>query len=593
MKVIYFAPYSAIWLHSVPEALTAQSLQDKGHEVIYVTCGGLFEAGCMSMTIYGINSNSNEKSRKEICKICMQRKESISKNYNLTGYSLENFIYPEDRAYVEGIISNLTFLDFEYQLEEIRLGRAALYYVILAHKKTNLNFSREIWQEYLIELKHTIYSFLAAKRIFEKEKPDSMVVYNTSYPTNNAFRLAAHKLKIVPYFIHAGSNLKHRVSTLQFGKDNYSQIIGTLIAEWPRFKHIPSTQKNIQHIVDHFYTLSNGNSPFVFSKCSNYNLEKLNNFFKIKNNQKVCVAVLSSSDEYYAQFVFENFLPPRLKKIPFENQEAWCSALIAYFKLHPELILIIRVHPRIMENHRDNVRSEYTSTLETLFSTLPENVKVNWPKDKISLYDLANIADIFLNSWSSVGKEICLLGIPVLTYGHAWLLYPFDLNYIGESTEDYFEKLHIALKNGWDLEISRKAFRWYILEQVHALLDLSESFSFNENTEISYLNRIVNKIKRMLNSEYLFENSLRSKKLNASTSLKIETILLQKLNTPLSLFEPKNYTPNDLALETIYIKKALKKMITNIGGYNSFKYGKLRKNFDDLQTCYQKEFLEN
>ena len=66
MKIIYFAPYSAIWVHSVPEALTAQSLQDKGHEVVYVTCDGLFDAGCMSMSIYGISSHSDIKEREAI-----------------------------------------------------------------------------------------------------------------------------------------------------------------------------------------------------------------------------------------------------------------------------------------------------------------------------------------------------------------------------------------------------------------------------------------------------------------------------------------------------------------------------------------------
>src|SRR5690606_6676943 len=141
---------SAIWVHSVPEALTADSLQKNGHEVIYVTCDGLFDAGCISMSIYGINTQSTLKERQAISKIYSERKKNLIKNYHFKNLSLNNFIYPDDQLNVERIIKELPFLNFEYKIDDIKLGRAALYYIILRYKKINLNFSEEIWQEYLV-----------------------------------------------------------------------------------------------------------------------------------------------------------------------------------------------------------------------------------------------------------------------------------------------------------------------------------------------------------------------------------------------------------------------------------------------------------
>ena len=39
LKILVFAPHSAIWLHAFPEALIVESLAQEGHEIIYITCG--------------------------------------------------------------------------------------------------------------------------------------------------------------------------------------------------------------------------------------------------------------------------------------------------------------------------------------------------------------------------------------------------------------------------------------------------------------------------------------------------------------------------------------------------------------------------
>ena len=131
-------------------------------------------------------------------------------------------------------------------------------------------------------------------------------------------------------------------------------------------------------------------------------------------------------------------------------------ALIGYVEGKENLALIIRVHPREFPNKREGVLSEHARILQAVLAGLPPNVKVNWPTDHVSLYDLANIADVFANGWSTAGKEMAWLGLPVVLYSNDLTLYPPSLNYVGTTKPEYFRQIEQALNDGWDPERIRK-----------------------------------------------------------------------------------------------------------------------------------------
>jgi hypothetical protein len=84
------------------------------------------------------------------------------------------------------------------------------------------------------------------------------------------------------------------------------------------------------------------------------------------------------------------------------------------------------------------------------------------PGDEIGFYDLAQIVDVLLNYSSSVGAELMALGIPTVTPKSSYFYtYPNELNRVGLTKEDYDEKILTAINDGWSLENSKAAFRWY------------------------------------------------------------------------------------------------------------------------------------
>jgi hypothetical protein len=134
----------------------------------------------------------------------------------------------------------------------------------------------------------------------------------------------------------------------------------------------------------------------------------------------------------------------------FATQLEWIQALISFVESRQDLYLLVRVHPREFTNKREGKHSQHAELLKKSLNDLPKNVAINWPSDGISMYNLAEQTDVFLNAWSSVGKEMSLLGIPVVFYSRELAFYPAEINYLGSSLGEYFHEIDLAIKDGWN-----------------------------------------------------------------------------------------------------------------------------------------------
>ena len=100
----------------------------------------------------------------------------------------------------------------------------------------------------------------------------------------------------------------------------------------------------------------------------------------------------------------------------YQTQLEWLAELKDIAAEHPDWVIVIRIHPREDSNAREKARSQHLESLEKLFSDYPENMRIVWPKDTISSYDLAEVADKILTSFSNISLECARVGIPVATY---------------------------------------------------------------------------------------------------------------------------------------------------------------------------------
>jgi hypothetical protein len=495
MKILVFAPHAGIWVHSFPEALVVEALKQHGQDIVYVTCGGVLRNFCIAMSAVGLTSAADASQKSRVCADCKSAKTTIRNRFGFAGYDLDEKLESRDFQRVQEIVDTVTQDNLlDVVIEGIDVGRFALYEFLLNRKKGNLVFSAEEWEEYRIALRNALYGFFSVKRILDEEKPERIVVYNSLYSVNRVACRMAELRSIPSYFLHAGGNLSRRLETLLIGRKDGFKFYDDLLDYWPRVKQLPCPEQLLEPVTDHFLELLRGRSAFVYSAPRFGNSSELRGKFRVPAGARVMVVTMSSPDERFAAETVG--IPKRAANPIFPSQIEWIRALVEFVKPRPDLHLIIRVHPREFPNKREGVKSGHAVTLEHELSALPGNAIVNWPGDGVSLYDLAEIADVFLNAWSAAGKEMALLGIPVVTYSGDLIAYPRDLNYCAATKGEYFAMVEKALADGWSIEHSRLVYRWGVLEFEKAIIDLRESFP--ASTTKGKTRRFVDRVLRRL-----------------------------------------------------------------------------------------------
>src|SRR5262245_6685354 len=536
MKILFFSPHSALWVHAFPEALVAEALKQNGHDIVYVGCGRTFSRSCVCMSAHHVGADSDEADRLAGCNTCTRYKNILREQFELKGYDLESVLSPGDLEEAERIVDSVTPKTFlQLTLDGIEVGRAALSTFLLTYKRINLDFADDEWRIFRIELGNTVRSFLASRKVLDRERPDRVIVYSSGYSVNLVWCLLAERRGIPFYYMNAGANLSDRLQKLVIARGHSLQR--RLLQYWDRYRNVRCAPRTMAYLTDHFLELLGGRHKFVYSAPRSGKSADLRGYFGIAPNQRVLVATMSSYDELFAAQITKLF--PDDFPVLFPSQIAWIQTLVGFMKGQPDLFLIVRIHPREFPNKRDSVKSEHAHALEQALSGLPDNVKVNWPSDQVSLYDLADITDVFLNSWSTAGKEMSMLGIPVVHYSSELIFYPADLNYLGETKEGYFSQIEKALAEGWSAERIRRTYRWMAVEDAYYRLDISDSYREKETSHRPLSRRVIDRLRRQLWPDFKQFDDCRRRARRMACAPTIEKIIREARDSVMEVVDPE------------------------------------------------------
>jgi len=573
-------------VHAFPEALVAEVFMKHGHDVVYITCGKVFSQQCVVMDAARVGWQSEEDQREQVCRQCVASKDLLRREFSLNGYDLAQVLDADDYAKVEDILARTTPESFQdLVVEDVPVGRLATYELLLRYKKLSLDLTGHEWTEYQISLRYVLLSLFGARKILDRERPDYIVVYNSLYSVNRTVCMLGERRGIPHYFLHAGGNLAHRLQSLMFGREYTSRYVKRLIEKWPEFRQRPCSPGLMRQITDHFLVLFGGASVFTFSPSANKAEQDLPQFFGIASKQRVLVATMSSYDERFASEAVGAL--PSDYALLFPRQVDWIRALVRWVSARPDLFLIVRVHPREFPGTmRGGGKSEHARLLEQLFATLPSNVRVNWPTDEVSIYDLADITDVFLNAWSTAGKEMSLLGLPVVIYSPDLVFYPSDLNYVGITEKDYFAQIERALIDGWNLEHVRMTYRWLAVEYGYGVIDIEDGYPQREHLKLQKLSlgkQVLQRILRKIdpNSDQRRDCRRRPEVLAAGND--INALLRGNLATPLELASRMQANEVTLDLEDRMLRSEVSRIAQALyGSQRSPAGGKLARRLQAL-----------
>lgn len=576
LKVVFFAPHSAIWVHAFPEALIAEALAQRGHEIVYVTCGRVFNEMCVPMSALRIPHTAAADAKAAACEICDRNKALLRRSFPYRSYDLSSLLTPDDTRIAQEMVASLSennLLSASFQ--GIEFGRAALSTFLLVNKRKELKFDANQWLLYKTEARNTLLSLMGGIRVFEQEKPDRLFLYSPGYSVNLVWARIAEQRGVAQYYIQGGNNLSDRLRRLIFVKGLYWQ--GINLREWPRFRELPCEPASVKYVVDHFIELFRGASAFAYSIGRQGSSADLRPLLGVGAHQKLLLATMSSYDELFAGEVTGQI--PALSRGAFSSQLEWLESLIGFLRGRPDLFLLIRVHPREFPNRRDSVKSEHAGELERLLASLPDNVRVNWPSDNLSLYDLAEEVDVCLNAWSNAGKEMGFLGIPVVLYSTQTIFYAADLGYAADTAEEYFAKIDLALRDGWRFDNIRSACRWYVFDDLYSRVDINDSFQHQEYLTRSRLTRAWSAVMRRLRPGIDQRRDVRKRAPALRMAAALSAVVENSHESVFDVFEPEDFSTASEVDEMKALRIELGRLVRAMYGPNlESKGGKLKRN---------------
>ena len=147
---------------------------------------------------------------------------------------------------------------------------------------------------------------------------------------------------------------------------------------------------------------------------------------------------------------------------PFSKQMDWIKRTVNFAERHPELDLVIRVHPNTAGKKATGSNFQQSREFEDLQHHLSRNVRLVMPEDPISSYSLMDLAHLGLVYMSTVGLEMACKGKNVIVAGGGWL---YDQPFVKtvHSAGAYEKMLEAFLQDPEQnkcLDIMRMAYRY-------------------------------------------------------------------------------------------------------------------------------------
>jgi len=477
-RYLWLSTNAGLWPSFRLEHRLAEALARDGRHVTMVNCRGVLDRYCPVMAAEHLEVSSPRSLRLRACVDCRHNVEITSPRASYGSMWLDDFVTSEVRAWADTITEGVTPSNWsDLVVDDVPIGRYATYLSLLHHKVPDVTSTQESWDEYRADVRSSLLVLGAMPAMLEAERPTHAVVLNPLYPANRAFAEYALLQGLQLVNVAPGSYIPGRYESSGVYPHLMSSQTTTDSPVITESLGTPASPVEIRAVGAHLAELTGGNDPWVYSSAPRrLDPSEVRRQLGLRPESPVVVVLVSSPDETRSSMLVgaEYF---RADDGEYSDIPEFIAAAIQAARDVPEVDVVFRLHPRLMPNKRERVVSPDLARITDLLSDLPPNAVVNGGGDGLSLYDVMLVADAALNQSSSAGLEFLTLGLPVVQYDPPRLgAYSRDFALLVErhDPEGLASALRSAVAQGWSLENSRRAFRWYTAVLLRALLHLSD-----------------------------------------------------------------------------------------------------------------------
>ena len=461
--------------HYVAQCLLAKTMQEIGHEVLMTACSGDFSR-CPVMDMEFTPYESSADTKAKLCGDCNGIGAQISQFYGIRRVEIRSFVTSEIRSRISETMRTAPGDLRDFVFDGVFFGKVAVGDLVLATKCSNFDNLEEqfrtVWLRYI---ENSMLAYLTVQTIC-RSFGVTRILYFNEYSLNRGGRLGGRKLGIPVFSVTQASHVNVDRRRFIVVPEILPRARDRVIESWRNWRELTLSSKQLSEVGDDILVRLGGHGSHVYSPGKTVRQMELFERIHLSRDRKLIAAFTSSLDEWLAgEMLFEGMGETRLKmQSPFADQLDWLQQLTAFVETSENFQLIVRVHPREGANKRENVISQHLLRLKAAFDRKMVHCRFIWPEDKLSSYDLVEIADLVLTSWTTVGFEAARVGVPVLkAFGN--YAYPDDDFLVWASTVgEYFRQVIRLCASQSSEESLLHAFR------CHYALRLASSFDLGD-----------------------------------------------------------------------------------------------------------------
>jgi hypothetical protein len=406
--ILFLSAEAGLAQYFAGHALLAKTLSETGHPSILLSCGG-------DLHHCSVKSASQDTSAR-VCIRCRRAALVLGNKYDLPDIALESLIGDAEKAQIRSLLAQTNGAPGTLQHEGIAFGEFALGESLRARRKLDVSeFTAKDHADLLATVTSALMVYFAVKKLADRFAI-TRIVYYGAYAHWLPTVVYARRHNIAATQIEHGYNrdVDRRLLNLRPAPVHEQQMLQVL--RWAEYRDIPLDPATVRLVAEAgLFRLSNHGMRSTHSPNFTVRQTGVLEQLGLSPAKKTLVAYSSSADELFAaRHIYRGLgLDYGNEAGPFEDSNNWLTSLISWVGVQPDLQLIVRLHPRLATPHGKPLSVEEES-LRGLLTAIPDNVRIIWPRDKMSSYNLAEVADVALVSWSTIGLELARFGVPAI-----------------------------------------------------------------------------------------------------------------------------------------------------------------------------------
>jgi hypothetical protein len=393
---ILFFTFRGWTTHVFFDALTAHALRLRGADVRFFTCGGRLPICdiCSYMTAPPMP-----------CDLCAPYVERVLSSLRLPFQKLRDFTSSEEQAEIRQQVLTLdpaSYGDFEFEgLPLGQLVKPSVQWFLLRGSLGTDRLLQETYREFLVS---GCLMVRVAQRLLDSAKPDILYLMNGLFFAEHLL-IALARQRAIPFITHEGG---FSSDTQLFAWNDMVPYYGGLDAVWPTYAALPLTASE-EHRLDAYLDERQHGKHDVKTLYPRMTSETQAVLTELDlDPTKTIVTLFTNINWDTAAFA---------RPAAFPDMFDWIEATIRHFALHPEIQLLIRIHPGEVRLPFKELGEKAYPVIRERFPKLPDNVRVIPAASAISSYTLMELSRLGLVYTSTVGMEMALRGKPVITAG--------------------------------------------------------------------------------------------------------------------------------------------------------------------------------